>query len=146
VAAFLSVVILIVGCGGAAARGTSHSPPSTIGGDPVAVSGVCRSRPRSVCLTRSAGGHTIAVKVGWTIGVDLHAPHSYWSAPAAIGARVLRQAGAVARRAGAVEVAYNAVAPGATSLRATERPICAPRRACPQFIVLWDVHVRVTGR
>lgn len=99
-----------------------------------------------VCVTRGDGGHVITVKVGWTIGVDLHAPGSDWSAPVELGARVLRRTGAITRHAGAVEVAYNAVAPGATNLRATERPVCAPGRACPQFIVLWDVHVRVTDR
>jgi hypothetical protein len=99
-----------------------------------------------VCVTRSADGHTVTLGVGWTLGVDLHAPNSAWSGPSELGARLLRQIGGVRRDGGTVEVTYKTIAPGRTDLRAFERPVCPPARACPQFILLWEVHIRVTGR
>ena len=43
--------------------------------------------------TAASNGHTVAVGIGWTIEVDLHAPSSVWSAPAEAGGRLLAQRG-----------------------------------------------------
>ena len=144
--AFVSVLMVLGACGGTVAHNrlssaqASDSPPSA------SASAVCTTGARSVCVTRSAGGHTVTVGVGWTVGINLHAPNSAWSGPSELGARLLRQIGGVRRGGGAVEVAYRAVAPGRTELRASERPVCPPARMCPQYILLWEVHIRVTGR
>lgn len=99
-----------------------------------------------MCVTSDDDGHTVTVAVGWTVGVDLRTPNSLWSVPSQSHARVLRQIGALRRSGGAVQVAYKAVAPGRTELRALERPACRPGQMCPQFILLWRLYVRVTGR
>lgn len=99
-----------------------------------------------MCVTRTADGRTVTVGVGWTIRVDLHAPSTLWAGPSQSRAHLLRQIGAAHRGSGGVQVAYRAIAPGKTELRASERPVCPPGRMCPQFIVLWQLYVRVVGR
>jgi hypothetical protein len=98
-----------------------------------------------VCLTQSSGGRTVMVGVGWTVGLDLHTPNMIWSGPSEFGARLLRQVGPIGRSGGAVQVAYRTLAPGRTELHAFERPVCPPGEACPQFILVWEVHLRVSG-
>jgi hypothetical protein len=138
--------MVLGGCGetvahsGLSSAQAPDSPPSA------SASAVCTTGARSVCVTRSANGHTVAVGVGWTVGIDLHAPNSVWSGPSELGARLLRQIGGVRRDGGAVEVAYRAAAPGRTELRAFERPVCPPARMCPQYVLVWEVHIRVTGQ
>jgi hypothetical protein len=97
-----------------------------------------------VCLTRSSGGRTIAVGVGWTVGVELQTPGGMWSGPVQVGAHLLGQLGDVQREGGAVAVSYRAQSPGQTVLRAFERPVCPAMRACPQYILVWQVELRVT--
>ena len=145
-AAFVSVLMLLGACGATAA---DNRRPSTPPGDSVpsgSAGAACRTRARSVCVTASANGHTVTLGVGRTVEVDLHAPSRVWSGPSELGARLLRQIGGVRRNGGAVQVTYRAVAPGRTDLRAFERPVCPPARMCPQFIIVWEVHIRVTGR
>ena len=103
------------------------------------------SGARAVCVTRSASGHTVTIAVGWTLGVDLHSPNSAWSTPSEIGARLLHQIGGVRRGTGSIEVAYRALAPGRTTLRAFERPVCQAGVACPQFILVWELNIHVSG-
>lgn len=147
-------------CGGSSAQATLASAPpgaregvtsgasgGAHGGPSAASSAVtCRNAARSVCITRGENGRTVTVGIGWTVGVQLRAQGFVWSAPTQLSPRVLRQAGSVVRANGGVQVDYTAVAAGRTTLQATERPRCAPGRACPQFIVLWQVHVRVNRR
>jgi hypothetical protein len=120
-------------------RPAGSNPPSG------SAAGACRARARSVCVTAPANGRTVAVGVGWVVEVDLYAPNSTWSDPVALAPRLLRQSGEVRRVDGGVSVAYRAIAPGKTELRAFERPLCRPARACPQFILVWLVHIRVSG-
>jgi hypothetical protein len=122
------------------------SAPSGHGAPSVSASAACTTSARSVCVKSNANGHTVRVGVGWTIGLDLHTPNSVWNAPSEVGARLLRQTGGVRLGGGAAEVAYRAVAPGRTELRSSERPVCAPGHMCPQYILVWGVHIIVTGR
>jgi hypothetical protein len=145
VALLAVAVILLSACGGSAAQSTLASTPPS--GSPRGAAGAtCTNGARSVCITRAADGRTVTVGLGWTVGVDLRAQALRWSAPSELAPRLLRQVGSVVRADDGVQVDYTAVAAGHTTLRATERPICGPGRACPQFIVLWQVHVRVNGR
>ena len=145
VGALLSALALFSACGGRAAGGSLGSARAPEGGPPASAAAACKSSGRTVCITSSANGHEVEVKVGWTLAVDLHAPGMLWSDPVELGARLLREIGPVRRNGGAVEVRYRTVAPGRTDLRAFERPVCRPRRVCPQFIVVWEVHLRVSG-
>ncbi|HYB24922.1 MAG TPA: hypothetical protein VED41_14055 [Solirubrobacteraceae bacterium] len=99
-----------------------------------------------MCITRGDDGRTVTVGVGWTVDLDLRAQGLRWSVPAEVGPHLLRQLGAVGRAGGGVQIDYTAVAAGHTTLRATERPVCQTGRACPQFIVLWQVRIHVDGR
>jgi hypothetical protein len=81
--------------------------------------------------------------VGWTVEVDLSTPDGTWSGPVEAAPRLLRQIGEV-RRAGGASVAYRSASPGRTELRAFERPLCGPARACPQYILAWQLHIRVS--
>ena len=146
IAAFVSALMLLGACGGTVADSRLSSAPPGDSAPSASASAACTTGARSVCVTRSANGHTVTVGVGWTVGLNLHAPNSVWSGPSELGARVLRQIGGVRREGGTVEVAYRAVAPGRTELRAFERPVCPPARMCPQYVLVWEVHIRVTGR
>jgi hypothetical protein len=138
----LSFAMLLGGCGGSTAHGTSlpMADRGAAGTGPP-----CTTTPRNVCVTSASGGRTVVLSVGSTLHLELDARHKSWSAPALLGTTVLRQASPITRRSGTIDVAYKALAPGRTQLRATARPICLPAHACPQFIVLWELHVRVTG-
>jgi hypothetical protein len=61
-----------------------------------------------------------------------------------VGERLLRQLGGVRRAGGGVSLAYRTLARGKTDLRAFERPLCRPGRACPQFILAWELHIQVS--
>jgi hypothetical protein len=124
----------------------SSGAPSGSRSGTSSASAACTNGARSVCLTPSAGGRTVAVGVGWTVAVRLGSPNSIWSEPSLHGRTLLRQLGAARRKENLVEVAYTAIAPGETDLRATERPACSPAHMCPQFILLWEVHIRVSPR
>ena len=76
----------------------------------------------------------------------LAAPRRTFTIPPGQGGRALRQLGPVHRSDGAASVAYRAVRVGSVQLRAFERPRCLARTACPQFVVLWTLRVRVTRR
>ncbi len=140
----VGALTLVSACGSTDARPTV--PSATVpGGHPsTPASTTCRPGAHTVCLTRSADGRTIELGVGWTVGVDLQTPSGVWSMPAQTGAQLLRQLGAVRRNGGGVAVSYRALAPGRTALRAFERPVCAPMRACPQYILVWQVELHVS--
>jgi hypothetical protein len=140
------VLALLGACGSSAARAHTAHASTPRGHRSAAASTTCRAGGRSVCLTRSSGGRTIGVGVGWTVAVELRTPDGVWSVPTQVGAHLLRQQGGVDRQAGAVAVSYRALAPGRTALRAFERPVCPPMRACPQYILVWQVELRVSRR
>jgi hypothetical protein len=125
------------------ARGPSATLPS--GHSSAPASGACRPGAHTVCLTHSSGGRTVQIGVGWTVGVDLQSPSGVWSGPTQAGAHLLRQLGGVRHDGRGIEVSYRALAPGRTVLRAFERPVCPPMRACPQYILVWQVTIRVAG-
>jgi hypothetical protein len=82
--------------------------------------------------------------VGWTVEVALSTPNGTWSGPVEAGPRLLLQLGEVRRAGGGASVAYRSASPGRTALRAFERPLCGPARACPQYILAWQLHIRVS--
>ncbi len=134
------MAVLIVGtCAALGAGGTASGAKAST---PVA-SAVCATGARSVCATQSANGHTVTAPVGWTVDISLHARDRTWSAPSEFGPRLLRQIGRVHRSVGGVEATYKAVALGRTELRALARPTCLPSQACPQFVLVWAVHLVV---
>jgi len=143
--AVLCTLMLLCACSGTSA-GSPPSSSSSPRGSSTSANPDCPAGVHAVCLTRSDSGHTVTVGVGWTVSVSLLASSTAWSTPSETGHHLLRQIGGVRRDAAAVDVAYRAIAPGRTALRAFERPICLPGRACPQFILLWQVDIRVGGR
>jgi len=145
-AALISTLTLLGACGTTVTDNGLSSAPPRKSAPSGSAGAACTTRARSVCVTTSANGHTVAVGVGWMVEVNLYASNSRWSSPLELGAHLLRQLGGVRRDDGAVRVAYRSVAPGRTNLRAFERPVCPPARICPQFILAWEVHIRVTGR
>jgi hypothetical protein len=135
---------LFSACGSSDARPPVPSATVPNGYSSAPASTACPAGVHAVCLTRSSGGRTIQIGVGWTVGVELRTPSGVWTVPVQAGAHLLRQRGGVRRDGGAVEVSYRALARGRTALRAFERPVCPPMRACPQYILLWQVELRVS--
>jgi hypothetical protein len=78
------------------------------------------------------------------VEVELSSPNGIWSGPVEVGPRLLRQLGAVQRAGGGAMVSYRSASPGKTALRAFERPLCRPGRACPQYILVWELHIRMS--
>jgi hypothetical protein len=113
-------------------------------GAATATSRGCRPSGHVVCLARADGGHRVRVRLGQEVEVRLGGSALRWSSVREVGPRLLRVAGAVGRRGGTVTANYAVVAKGRTELRASGAPQCKPGRACPQFIVLWQVRVVVT--
>jgi hypothetical protein len=138
------VLALLGACESSAGR--AHTPHAVTprGYRSAPASTTCRTGGHSVCLTRSSGGRTVGVGVGWTVAVELRTPAGVWSAPTQVGAHLLRQLGGVRHDGGGVAVFYRAQAPGRTALRAFERPVCPPMRACPQYILAWQVQLHVS--
>jgi hypothetical protein len=137
-------VLLLLGACAGTGSGTAASParPASSYGAALA----CTPAARTVCIAPSADGQTVTLTVGWTVDVDLRASNSVWSGLSEVGADLLHRIGALRHDAGAVSASYRAVEPGRTALRAFERPRCTPTRACPQFILLWQVNIRVRGQ
>jgi hypothetical protein len=86
------------------------------------------------------------VAIGAIVDVRLNGAHSSWSALSEVGPRLLAPVGTGRHAAGTIEVSYRAIESGRTTLRAFERPLCQPGRPCPQFILLWQVDLRVKRR
>jgi hypothetical protein len=137
-------VLLLLGACAGSGHGSTPSPAAPARSD--APASACAAPTHTVCLTPSSGGKTVTLTVGWTLDVDLHAPNSVWSGLSQVGADLLQRTPAAANEDGAISASYRAVKPGQTTLRAFERPRCAPTRACPQFILLWQAHIRVRSR
>jgi hypothetical protein len=103
----------------------------------------CRATRHVVCVGRADGGHTVAVKVGQTLKVDLGGAGFRWSGLQQVGPHLLRRKGNVVARQGAITASYGARTVGRTELRASGAPACPTGQACPQFILLWQVRVMV---
>ena len=132
--------------GSTAPAGTGATATGGTGGDPVATGASCTSRPGSVCVTDRARGHTVRLLTGWTLTLRLDAPGRSFSAPRRYGPAALRALGAPRHNGTELVARYRAVRPGTVSLRATERPVCRPGAACPDYVSLWTLTVRVNRR
>jgi hypothetical protein len=109
----------------------------------VVTDGGCRPSAHVVCLERADGGHKVAVRVGQTVHVSLSGSGLRWSGLREVGPELLRRKGPVDHHNGRLTASYTAEKGGSTDLRATGAPKCSPGRACPQFIVLWQVQLAV---
>jgi hypothetical protein len=106
---------------------------------------VCHPGRQVVCIDRTDGGHSVPVKVGQTVTVDLDGSSLRWSDLHQVGPSLLRQRRAMVVRRGTLTASYVAKGVGRTGLRATGAPQCAHGKACPLFIVLWQVNVVIAG-
>jgi hypothetical protein len=136
-------LLLLGGCGTVAARTTAPSAPRRASSVHAVTARACTSAVHTVCLTAASSGQRITLSEGTVVHVDLRSAESSWRGLSEVGPLLLRRLDPPRRTSGAVEASYAAVEPGHTELRAFERPICQPTRACPQFIVLWQVDIRV---
>ncbi len=147
-AAAAATLLLASACG-ASAGGRSASAPSP---EPVAGAGggvasaPCAIGARSVCLTEAARGHTVQLALGWTLTLRLGAPGRRFSAPRQYGGQALQALGEPRRNGTEVSASFRAVRPGTVQLRAAEGPLCRPGEACPDYLVLWTLTVRVNRR
>jgi hypothetical protein len=148
IALLASAALLLVASGARGETNAGRHPTATASDAASAApaSAACTTGRRSLCITRGDDDHTVTVALGWTVDVELRSTGLTWGAPSEPGRRLLHQVGAARLDDGAAAVTYTAVAPGHTELRALERPVCAAGRACPQFVVLWQVQIHVTGR
>jgi hypothetical protein len=105
--------------------------------------GGCPTHGQVACVDRTDGGHTVHVRVGHTLQVTLGGPALRWSGLHQVGPVLLRRSGPIVQHNGAIAATYRAVKAGHTTLRAGGAPTCNPGRACPQFVLLWQVRVVV---
>jgi hypothetical protein len=103
----------------------------------------CPPHVRAVCVDRADGGHTVPVRVGQTVRVALGGSTLRWSGLRQVGPALLHRLGAVRHAAGGLAASYVALKAGRTTLRASGAPKCAPGKACPQFILVWQVRLVV---
>ncbi|HXN39654.1 MAG TPA: hypothetical protein VN892_16590 [Solirubrobacteraceae bacterium] len=143
-AATVGVLLLLIGCatGGATA---SSGPQASLSAKALPAR-VCVPGAHIVCLTPASSGKTVTLTIGTTVDVSLRAASSSWSGLSQVGPRLLRPIGSTRAGAGTIEESYRAVETGHTALRAFERPVCPPMRACPQFILVWQVNIHVRPR
>jgi hypothetical protein len=127
-------VALATASAGVGPAAPASTPGATIG---------CPPHDRGICVDRADGGRTVPVRVGQAVTVALSGATLRWSGLRQVGPALLHRNGAVRRRAGGLAASYTAVQAGRTTLRASGAPKCAPTKACPQFIVVWQVHLIV---
>ena len=123
----------------------TRSPPAPVGGNGTVASAPCAIRAGSVCVTERAGGHTLQLTEGWMLTVRLGASGRVFSPPHQDG-DTLQALGAPTHEGAEVVSVFRAVRTGTSQLRATERPLCRAGQACPQYLVLWTLTVRVSRR
>jgi hypothetical protein len=97
-------------------------------------------------VTETARGHTVQLAVGWTLTLRLGAPGRRFGVPIQYGGEVLRALGPPRRNGGELIASFRAARPGTVQLRATEQPVCRSSLACPDYVALWMVTVRVNRR
>lgn len=97
-------------------------------------------------LTNADNGRTFHAKVGQVIDLTLRANQGMqdWvvQQPDPSILAPTPNPGAAAAR-GATLRAFRAVAAGTATIAATDRPVCPPGQACPQFILAWKATVIV---
>ncbi len=144
----LAVLALLSACGSASGSGsTADGAPSPAASTATSAPGApapdsCAPGTRTLCVMADDDGRTITVRVGQSLTLELKARGRSFGEPTESGAKVLERIGA-SRSGSAAEAYYRAVGPGRVQLRALERPLCGRGRACPQFIELWQIQVRV---
>jgi hypothetical protein len=106
----------------------------------------CHPGAHVVCLGRTDGGHSVHVVVGQTVTVGLAGSGLRWSDLRQVGPHLLHQHGAAKVRAGTLTASFVAATAGQTALRASGAPNCPPGKACPQFILLWQVRLVIARR
>jgi hypothetical protein len=107
-------------------------------------SGGCPAHGYVACVDRADGGHRVHLRVGQTLAVALGGATLRWSGLHQTGSDLLRAKGPVVHHDGGIAVSYGAVKSGHMVLQASGAPICSPGKACPQFILLWQVRVVVS--
>jgi hypothetical protein len=115
--------------------GTGTSSASAIVG--------CPAHGPVACVDRTDSGHSVHMRVGRTLRVVLGGVSLRWTGLHQIGPVVLRLSHAMVRRDGGIMATYIALKAGHTTLRAGGAPTCERGRACPQFVLLWQVRVAV---
>ena len=120
--------------------GSPHANASSVSA--VAVGG-CPTHAQVACVDRGDGGRTVHVRGGHILRVVLGGATLRWSGLHQVGPALLRRSGRIVSRDGGIMASYRAVKAGHTTLRAGGAPLCAPGRACPQFVLLWQVRVVV---
>ncbi len=115
--------------------GSGPSSASAIGG--------CPTHGSVACVDRSESGRSVHVRVGRTLRVVLGGNSLRWTGLHQVGPDVLRLSGAMVQRDGGITASYIASKVGHTTLQAGGAPRCERGRACPQFVLLWQVRVTV---
>ncbi len=103
----------------------------------------CPTHGQVACVDRSDGGRTVHVRLGHVLKVALGGTTLRWSGLHQVGPSLLRRSGRIVSRDGGIMASYTAVKTGHTTLQAGGAPKSAPGRACPQFVLLWQVRVVV---
>jgi hypothetical protein len=134
------VVVALIGVGLTGAATAAASTMATAARTALG----CPAHSRLVCVDRTDSGHSVHVRVGHTIEVVLGSTSLRWSGLHQVGPDLLRAQGRVEAHDGGITASYTAVKAGHTTLRAGGAPRCARGRACPQFILLWQVGVTVS--
>jgi hypothetical protein len=124
-----------------AASDAQASPLPAATSTSVPAAGGCPTHGLVACVDRTDGGHTVHLRVGHVLKVQLGGSALRWSGLHQVGPDLLRRSGGVVERNGGITATYRAVKAGRTTLRAGGAPKCAPGHACPQFILLWQVRV-----
>jgi hypothetical protein len=135
---FWAFALAVIGVWGVAVAPSASGAASA---SEVAAAIACPPHVHGVCVDRADGGQTVSVRVGQSVRVTLGGSMLQWSALQQLGPLLLQRHGAVRHRAGGLAATYTAVKPGRTALRASGAPRCAPGQACPQFILVWQVHL-----
>jgi hypothetical protein len=125
-----------------AAAGVTVVPSAAAPAVGSSTAGGCPPHGRAVCVDRADSGRRVHVKTGQTVTVALSGTTLKWSGLRQVGPTLLRFKSAVVHDGG-LTASYAAVKAGATVLRASGAPKCSHGKACPQFIVVWQVRVRV---
>jgi hypothetical protein len=134
----LALVLAATGAG----AGPSASDPAAASTTAAAIG--CPRHDRGVCIDRTDDSRTVPVRVGQTVTVALSGATLRWSGLHQVGPALLRRQGAVRQAgAGGLAASYAAVKAGRTTLQAGGKPMCAPGKACPQYILVWQVRLVV---
>ena len=129
--------LVAVGCGATGIGGGSNPTPSPT-----------PSSSTRFDVTATEADHVIAMRVGQTLEVVLHAPNGTknWTHPSssdtAVLAPIVDPAATAAR--GVTLAAFVAKEAGLVDVTATASPICPPAQACPMYIAVYSLKVTIT--